>query len=44
MKIFQYPEYNYYKKTYERKHCTLFERTLQSVESDYYEKTIEKYT
>ena len=43
MKIFQYPEYNYYKKTYERKHCTLFEKTLESAGSDYYEKTIKKY-
>jgi nitric oxide reductase NorD protein len=43
MKIFKYPEYNYYKKTYERKHCTLFERSLDSYKSDYYIRTIKKY-
>ncbi len=43
MKLFLYPEYNYYKKTYERKYCTLFERTYKSTESDYYQRTIKKY-
>jgi nitric oxide reductase NorD protein len=43
MKIFRYPEFNHLKNSYEDNHCTLFERKLDSEESDYYEFILKKY-
>jgi nitric oxide reductase NorD protein len=43
IRIFRYPEYNCYRGCFERNHCTLFERPLEPVESDYYERVKQQY-
>lgn len=43
LKIYQYPEYNYSIGSYEQKHCTLYERFLQSATGTYYTDTLDYY-
>jgi hypothetical protein len=43
LKVFQYPEYDFFEGGFHEKHCTLYERMLPSRESDTLEKTIDRY-
>lgn len=43
LRIFRYPEYNTIKNSYEDNYCTLFERVLEPVQSDYYSMVLHQY-